>query len=80
MRHNSCVRPWGVPMRRLISLLDRFRRDEGGAFAMIFAMLAIVLIATAGAAVDFTELQQSRNPCPGGARRRRSSITAEHLY
>ena len=45
-------------MRRLISLLDRFRRDEGGAFAMIFAMLTIVLIATAGAAVDFTEQQE----------------------
>ena len=47
-------------MRRLISLLDRFRRDEGGAFAMIFAIMTIVLIATAGATVDFTELQQSR--------------------
>ena len=47
-------------MRRLISLLDRFRHDEGGAFAMIFAIMTIVLIATAGATVDFTELQQSR--------------------
>jgi Flp pilus assembly protein TadG len=47
-------------MRRLISLLDRFRRDEGGAFAMIFAALAIVLIAMAGATVDFTEMQQAR--------------------
>ena len=47
-------------MRRLISLIDRFGRDESGAFAMIFAVMAIVLIATAGATVDFTELQQSR--------------------
>jgi len=47
-------------MRRLLNLFDRFRRDESGAFAMIFAVMAIVLIATAGATVDFTEMQQAR--------------------
>ena len=41
-------------MRRFTDLLKRFRRDESGAFLVIFALLAIVLIATSGAVVDFT--------------------------
>jgi len=40
-------------MRRLTDLLKRFRRDESGAFAVIFGLLAIVLIAVSGVVVDF---------------------------
>lgn len=47
-------------MRKLHDLLQRFRRDERGAFAIIFALLGIVLIATAGAVVDFTSIEQAR--------------------
>ena len=47
-------------MRRFTNLLFRFRKDENGAFAVIFGILAIVLIASAGAVVDFTSMQQSR--------------------
>jgi Flp pilus assembly protein TadG len=47
-------------MQRLSELLGRFRRDESGAFMVLFAVLAIVLIATSGAVVDFTSVQQSR--------------------
>lgn len=38
----------------------RFRKDEGGVFLVIFALLALVLIATSGAVVDFTRVQQAR--------------------
>lgn len=41
-------------------LVARFARNERGAFATIFAVLAIVLVATAGSAVDFTALQHAR--------------------
>jgi Flp pilus assembly protein TadG len=47
-------------MRGRFSLIGRFRSDERGAFAMIFAVLAIVLVATSGAVVDFTSMQQAR--------------------
>jgi Flp pilus assembly protein TadG len=47
-------------MRHFIDLLGRFRRDESGAFAIIFAMIAIVLVAMSGAVVDFTSVQQAR--------------------
>ncbi|MEO6012103.1 MAG: pilus assembly protein TadG-related protein [Devosia sp.] len=47
-------------MQRLAQLLSRFRKDEGGAFAVIFAVLALALIATSGAVVDFTRMQQAR--------------------
>lgn len=47
-------------MGRIVELLRRFRRDESGAFAVIFAAVAIALIAMGGAAVDFTSLQQAR--------------------
>lgn len=47
-------------MLQLISLLKRFRKDERGVFMVIFAILAIVLIATSGAIVDFTRIQQAR--------------------
>ncbi len=47
-------------MLRLARELSRFKRDERGVFAVLFAVMAIVLIATAGAVVDFTAIQQAR--------------------
>ncbi len=47
-------------MQRFAHLLSRFRRDERGVFMIIFAVLAVVLIATSGAVVDFTGVQQAR--------------------
>lgn len=41
-------------------LLKRFHRDESGAFAVIFGVMAIVLIAMGGSAIDFVAIQQSR--------------------
>ena len=41
-------------MQRFARLLSRFRKDESGAFMVLFAVLALVLIATSGAVVDFT--------------------------
>lgn len=48
-------------MRLLLSLLKQFRADERGVFGMIFAVMAIVLIALGGAVVDFVGLEQNRN-------------------
>jgi Flp pilus assembly protein TadG len=47
-------------MRHLRALLARFRRDERGVFLVIFALLALVLIAASGMVVDFTRVQQAR--------------------
>jgi len=47
-------------MRHIVKLLHRFRKDEDGAFALVFAVMAIVLIAMGGAAVDFTSIEQAR--------------------
>lgn len=47
-------------MQRFVDLLARFHRDERGVFMVIFAVLAVVLIATSGAVVDFTYTQQAR--------------------
>lgn len=47
-------------MRDFLALLRRFRKDEGGAFIAIFAVLGVVLIATAGAVVDYTSVEQAR--------------------
>lgn len=47
-------------MRPLIDLIGRFRRDESGNFAIIFGLIAIVLVAMSGAVVDFTSVQQAR--------------------
>ncbi|WP_108462237.1 TadE/TadG family type IV pilus assembly protein [Devosia naphthalenivorans] len=54
--------PWvdGV-MRHLHKLLRRFAHDEGGAFAVIFGVMAIVLVALSGAVVDYVALQQARS-------------------
>ncbi len=48
-------------MRFFANLLFRFGRDERGAFAVIFALTAIVLIALSGAVVDYVSLEQVRN-------------------
>ena len=47
-------------MHRLLSLVARFRSDERGAFLVIFGVLAIVLVATSGAVVDYTTIEQAR--------------------
>ena len=48
-------------MHRLLSLARRFGRDERGVFAVLFGMMAIVLVALAGAVVDYVALEQARN-------------------
>jgi Flp pilus assembly protein TadG len=48
-------------MHKIFDLLKRFRRDESGAFLVLFGVLAIVLIATSGAVVDFTYMQTARS-------------------
>lgn len=47
-------------LHRFKNLLKRFQRDERGAFLVLFGILAIVLIATSGAVVDFTQIEQAR--------------------
>lgn len=42
-------------------LVRRFGRDERGAFAVLFGLIAIVLIALGGAVVDYVALQQARS-------------------
>ncbi|MDB5527908.1 MAG: hypothetical protein JWR51_1011 [Devosia sp.] len=48
-------------MGRLLNLLKQFRGDERGVFGIIFALLAVVLIALSGAVVDFVSVEQARN-------------------
>lgn len=48
-------------MRGFVDLLKRFRADERGVFAVIFGLMAIVLVAMAGAAVDYTSMETARN-------------------
>src|SRR5690606_37820608 len=47
-------------LKRFVRLLARFRSDERGAFLVIFGVMAIVLVATSGAVVDFTSIEQAR--------------------
>jgi Flp pilus assembly protein TadG len=47
-------------MQRILELLKRFRSDERGAFLVLFGVLAIVLVATSGAVVDYTSIEQAR--------------------
>lgn len=47
-------------MLKFRTLLKRFRSDDRGNFAVIFGLLSVVLIATAGAVVDFSGVQQAR--------------------
>lgn len=48
-------------MLSFFTLLAKFRRDESGVFAVFFALIAIVLIATSGAVVDFAAMQTARS-------------------
>jgi Flp pilus assembly protein TadG len=41
-------------------LIRRFASDERGAFLVIFGVMAIVLVATSGAVVDYTAIEQAR--------------------
>ena len=47
-------------MRFLLSKLTKFGRDESGAFAILFGIMAVVLIAAGGSSVDFVAIQQAR--------------------
>lgn len=47
-------------MRNLSLLLKSFRADQRGVFGVIFALMAVVLVALSGAVVDFVSLQQTR--------------------
>jgi Flp pilus assembly protein TadG len=47
-------------IQRFKNLLKRFHRDESGAFLVLFGILAIVLVATSGAVVDFSSIEQAR--------------------
>ena len=48
-------------MHRFLSLAVRFGRDERGVFAVLFGLMAIVLVALGGTAVDYISLEQTRN-------------------
>lgn len=48
-------------MQRFLSLARLFGRDERGVFAVLFGLMAIVLVALAGAVVDYIALEQTRN-------------------
>lgn len=48
-------------MRPFSILLRRFGQDESGVFAVIFGLMAVVLIAFSGAVVDYVSLEQTRN-------------------
>jgi Flp pilus assembly protein TadG len=47
-------------MRSFLALVRRFHDDERGVFAVLFGVLAIVLVAAAGAVVDYTSMEQTR--------------------
>lgn len=49
------------PIAALTELVARFHRDERGVFAVLFGILAIVLIAMAGAVVDYSRVVQAQN-------------------
>ena len=48
-------------MSELLNLLKQFRADERGVFGVIFAVMAIVLVALGGAVVDFVSVEQTRS-------------------
>ncbi len=47
-------------MRPALALLRQFRSDQGGAFLAMFGLIAVVLVATSGAVVDFVSVEQAR--------------------
>jgi Flp pilus assembly protein TadG len=48
-------------MSEFLRLAGRFRRDESGVFAVLFGVMAIVLVALGGAVVDYVTLEQTRS-------------------
>ncbi len=48
-------------MTQFLALIARFGRNEDGVFAVVFGLMAIVLVALGGAAVDYVSLEQSRS-------------------
>jgi Flp pilus assembly pilin Flp len=48
-------------MQGLRTLVLQFRRDERGVFAVVFGLMAIVLVALGGAVVDYVSLEQARS-------------------
>jgi Flp pilus assembly pilin Flp len=48
-------------MSQFTPLLRRFAKDESGVFAVLFGLMAIVLIALGGATVDYVTLEQTRS-------------------
>ncbi|MBE7733936.1 TadE/TadG family type IV pilus assembly protein [Devosia faecipullorum] len=48
-------------MSGFLRLAGRFGRDESGVFAVIFGIMAIVLVALGGAVVDYVTLEQTRS-------------------
>src|SRR6202051_4888058 len=48
-------------MRRLVSLIDRFRRDQRGNIAVIFVIACVPLISALGCAVDYTRATQMQS-------------------
>lgn len=48
-------------MPGFLLLLRQFRDDQRGAFAIMFGVIAVVLIAMGGAVVDYVSLEQARN-------------------
>jgi Flp pilus assembly pilin Flp len=48
-------------MNGFVRLVRRFGRDESGVFAVLFGVMAIVLVALGGAVVDYVTLEQTRS-------------------
>lgn len=48
-------------MRKFLRLIDKFKRDEEGAFLALFGVMAIVVVAMSGAVIDFVYVEQARN-------------------
>ena len=47
-------------MRNFLKLVGRFGADERGVFGVIFAVMAIVIVAFSGAVVDYVSVQQAK--------------------
>lgn len=47
-------------MRNFLKLVGRFGADERGVFGVIFAVMAIVIVAFGGAVVDYVSVQQAK--------------------
>ena len=63
-------------MTQFVPLLKRFAKDESGVFAVLFGLMAIVLIALGGATVDYVSLEQTRQRQTG---QRTRATQSQHL-